>query len=105
VTTYLIINTQPTSRARDGQFTPESIKALTVKLRDPPWRLLPAEILQILNHGPTENAEVAMLLEDAELRFSDEQLGRIVEIVSETLKVKSLAEIGPWYAKVSEEPA
>jgi hypothetical protein len=93
-TTYLRIPTQPTSRQRDGRFTPASIAALTTALKAKPWRLLDAEVLQVLNHGPTDGEEVAMLLEDADLRFSSEQLERIAEIVVDALEVKSLTEVG-----------
>jgi len=106
VSNYLRIKTQPTSRERDGQFTPAAIASLTVALRSPPWNLLDAEVLQILNHGPTDGDEVAMLLEDADLRFSLEQLSAIAEVVVEKLGVRTLAETGAARVEVAgERPA
>jgi hypothetical protein len=92
-TTYLRIQTQPTSPERDGQFTPAAITSLTATLRGAPWNLLEAEVLQILNHGPTDADEVGMLLEDAYLRFSEEQLGAIAAMVVDKLKVRTQAEV------------
>jgi hypothetical protein len=106
VTTYLRIKTQPTSRVRGGQFTPAAIASLTAALKSPPWNLLDAEVLQILNHGPTDGDEVAMLLEDADLRFSVEQLGAIAEMVVAKLGVRTLAETGAARGKdAGERPA
>jgi hypothetical protein len=102
-TTYLRIEAQPTSRERAGRFTPASIAALTATLRGTPWNLLDAEVLQILNHAPGDAEEVAMLLEDADLRFSDEQLGVIAEIVVETLKAKPLAEVRAELVEAAEK--
>jgi hypothetical protein len=97
------MKTQPTSRERDGRFTPASIAALTAALRGEPWELLDAEVLQVLNHGPTDGDEVGMLLEDSDLRFSPEQLARIAEMVVDALKVKSLTEVGAGRAEVVGE--
>jgi hypothetical protein len=102
-TTYLRMTTQPTSSERGGRFTPEAIASLTATLKGPPWRLLDAEVLQILNHAPTDGDEVTMLLEDADLRYSPTQLDAIAEAVVEKLGVRTLAESGTGKMEVAEE--
>jgi DNA-directed RNA polymerase subunit F len=47
-----------------------------------PFKLLQAEILQILNHVPRTVDELGMLLEDVEQRFSDEKQEEMVAIIS-----------------------
>jgi DNA-directed RNA polymerase subunit F len=56
-----------------------------VALKAKPYKLLAAEILQILNHVPRNVTELSMLLEEAEERFTEERLEAIVAIVKRTM--------------------
>jgi DNA-directed RNA polymerase subunit F len=78
----LSLSTQPTNRAN---FTPETINELTIALKAKPYKLLAAEILQILNHVPRNTTELSMLLEEAEERFPEEKLEAIVGIIDKIL--------------------
>jgi len=80
-------NTLPTKRTHQrAHFTPASILNLTKALRAPPYELMQAEILQILNHVPKDTAEVQMLVEDAEQRFDTKTLEDIYELIRSTLQ-------------------
>jgi DNA-directed RNA polymerase subunit F len=76
--------TQPYKRAK---FSPESILELTTTLKARPWKLLQAEILQILNHVPNTVTELTYFLEDASLRFSEEEQARILAEIHRIMQV------------------
>jgi DNA-directed RNA polymerase subunit F len=59
---------------------------LTTTLHAKPFKLLQAEILQILNHVPRNVTELGMLLEDVEQRFSDEKQEEIVAIIARVME-------------------
>jgi DNA-directed RNA polymerase subunit F len=75
---------QPYKRAK---FSPEAILELTTTLKGKPWKLLQAEILQILNHIPDGIQELRFILEDADLRFKEEQLKGMLSIIHKIMKV------------------
>lgn len=68
-------------------FSPEAIHEVTTTLKSSPWKLLPAEILQLLNHVPNTASDMKYFLEDADLRFKEEELGQMVDIIHGALKV------------------
>lgn len=45
------------------------------------FKLTPAEILQIVNLRPTSNVELAMIIEECDERFTEEQLLEMLELV------------------------
>jgi hypothetical protein len=82
VKSILTLPTQPTGRAN---FTPETIHELTTILHAKPFKLLQAEILQILNHVPRNVIELGMLLEDADERFTEERQEEMVGIIAKVM--------------------
>jgi DNA-directed RNA polymerase subunit F len=79
---------QPFKRAT---FSPEAILELSTTLKSKPWKLLQSEILQILNHVPMTTQEIKFLLEDADLRFKEEELGEMLDVIHKTMKVEKAA--------------
>jgi len=74
---------------------PRVFVALPRRLRAPPFRLLQSEVLQIFNHVPCDRDRLAMLLEDAEQRFGEDQLDEMVRIIEDVLvKGEGLDEVG-----------
>jgi DNA-directed RNA polymerase subunit F len=80
------MQSQPFKRAN---FLPEAILELSTTLKAKPWRLLQSEILQILNHVPMSAQEIRFLLEDADLRFKEEELDEMLIIIQKTMKVEN----------------
>jgi RNA polymerase Rpb4 len=75
---------QPYKRAK---FSPESILELTTTLKAKPWKLLQAEVLQILNHIPMTVTELTYFLEDASLRFSEAEQARMLADIHRIMQV------------------
>ena len=89
VRTILELPTQPTSAATAHPnlllSDPRVFVALPRRLRGPKFRLLQSEVLQIFDHVPRDRDKLAMLLEDAEQRFSEEELDEMVRIIDDVL--------------------
>src|SRR4051794_10408774 len=45
------------------------------------YNLTPAELLQVVNLRPNSNLELAMIIEECEERFKDEQLEEMLELI------------------------
>lgn len=72
-TTYL------KSTAAAGQ-TEANAKKLTLDLQKM-YKLTPAEILQILNLRPKSNVELAMIIEECDERYNEDQLNEMLELI------------------------
>uniref|UniRef100_A0A1I7YWV5 DNA-directed RNA polymerase III subunit RPC9 n=1 Tax=Steinernema glaseri TaxID=37863 RepID=A0A1I7YWV5_9BILA len=50
-----------------------------------PFKLTPAEILQVIDLRPTSGVELSLIIEEAEARLTSEQEEKILEIVAQNL--------------------
>jgi DNA-directed RNA polymerase subunit F len=69
-----------------AQQSPEVIERFSTALK--PFGLTKAEHLQLLNHRPTSDIEIQLLVEESEERLSEEELYQLIEVVKETLPAK-----------------
>ncbi|CAD5219434.1 unnamed protein product [Bursaphelenchus okinawaensis] len=46
-----------------------------------PYKLTGAEVLQIVNHRPTDSLGLGVLIEECDERINDDQMGEILDIV------------------------
>jgi hypothetical protein len=57
---------------------------LAAKLRAPPYKLLSSEVVQIVNARPRDLTELGVCVEEAELRFTDEELTGMLQLVADS---------------------
>lgn len=59
---------------------------LSAKLRAPPYKLLSSEIVQIVNTRPRDLTELGVCVEEADMRFNEEELESLLTLVMESLE-------------------
>ena len=60
-----------------------------------PYKFTKAEKLQLLNHRPTTDAEIALIIEECEERLSDEQTEQLLQLISKFLPQTALSASSP----------
>lgn len=81
----------PAIPSTEIQFSDRNFSGLATQLRQKKFGLLPAEILQIMNHLPTNHSELTMIVEETDLRFPDKEGQAILD---ELLLVCQNARVG-----------
>ena len=65
--------------------TPEIVSEFLRKCKEKEFQLTKTEKLQLINHRPTTLVELQVLIEDAEERFTVEQIDEILDFVQDNL--------------------
>lgn len=70
--------------------TPDVVKQFLQKLKESSeFKLTKVERLQIINHQPKTAVELQVLIEDAEERFTIEQIDKLLEFINDNLPAET----------------
>ena len=89
-------NFSPAIAGPRSQMPPRVIGRLAKILAGRKYRLLPAEVLHIVNHRPTNRDELSGLVEEAEERYSEAQQDEILLIVKKCFEKAKVYHEGNW---------
>ncbi|XP_058775175.1 uncharacterized protein LOC131649429 [Vicia villosa] len=84
-----------------GSQTRESVKEYLTSIKQ--HELSEAEVLNVLNIRPAAEVELFHIIEDCAIRFPDEQIAEIVELVEKTLPAPSNKETSKEISEGEEE--
>ena len=69
--------------------TADAVRQFLRKLKDSEFKLTKVERLQIVNHQPKTAVELQVLIEDAEERFTIDQIDKLLEFISDNLPAET----------------
>lgn len=73
--------------------TPELVKQFLQKLKESEFKLTKVERLQIINHHPKTAVELQVLIEDAEERFTIEQIDKLLDFINDNLPAETGSDV------------